>query len=257
MIRLERHVSDASRLNELLNDPRVRPWIANGQHIVDVTSQIANPNNVFLLGDHGACCFLQLMPALYEAHTAVLPEYRGEWTNALTEAAVNYMFLATDCYEVVTRVPKGHIGARTAAITRGMRYEMTRENECVFMDRQRDVHIYSFRLQDWIITADFLEDSGRRFHDTLHAEAERLGVLDEAHGDDPNHNKYVGASVAMLRNGQVRKGVIFYNRWAVMCRHEPVRLLQAEPHPVIRIDHGLIVAVLPDGIEVSRHDSLS
>jgi hypothetical protein len=252
VIPLERQTADASRLNALLNDPRVRPWIANGDQPVDVTPQVSNPKHVFLLGDHGACCFLQLMPALYEAHTAVLPEYRGEWTNQLTEAAVNHMFLATDAYEIVTRVPKGHIGARTAAVTRGTRYEMTRENECVFMDRRCDVHLYSFRLQDWIVTADFLEEMGERFHDALHAEADRLGIQDKAHAPDPNHNKYVGAAIAMARNGQARKAAIFYNRWAVMCRHQPIALLEIESHPVIRIDHGLTMKILPDSIEVTR-----
>jgi hypothetical protein len=76
VILLERQIADASRLNALLNDPRVRPWIANGEHVIDVTPQVSNPTNVFLLGEHGAA-----MPALYEALTAVLPEYRGEWTN--------------------------------------------------------------------------------------------------------------------------------------------------------------------------------
>src|SRR5262249_40399494 len=124
----ERQTADASRLNALLNDPRVRSQVANGNHVLDVTPQVSNPKNVFLLGQHGACMFLQLMSGIYEAHTVVLPEYRGEWTNSLTEAAVNFVFLSADACEIVTRVPNGHIGARTAAITRGMRYEMTRES---------------------------------------------------------------------------------------------------------------------------------
>jgi hypothetical protein len=51
---------------------------------LDVTPQVSNPKNVFLLGDNGARMFF-LMPS-----------------------------------------PKGHIGARSAAITRGIRYEMIR-----------------------------------------------------------------------------------------------------------------------------------
>ena len=83
---------------------------------------------------------------------------------------------------------------------------------------------------------DFLEKIGREFHELLHEAATKHGVKDPAHEDDPNHNRYVGAAVAMTQHGLPRKAVMWYNRWALAPRHQPITL-QKEGNPVlIRIE---------------------
>lgn len=249
-IAVERH-TDAGFLNEIANDPHVRPWIAPGREPLDLSFQVENKKNVLLAGEHGCCMFLYMIPGVYEVHTQVKRVGRGEWTNALAAECVRQMFLRTDCYEIMTRVPHGHLGAKTAAIAVGMRYDFTREKECFFRGQLTDAHIYSFRLQDWLPTAPAsVSDKGRRFHDRLHAEAERLGVQDPAHADDENHNLFVGAAVEMVRSGLPVKAVLTYNRWALASRHEPIALVSTNP-VVVKIDHGLYVTFEHDDIKVS------
>ena len=158
---IERHRT-AEALNEIVNDPHVRPWVAPGTEPLDLTFQVANENNVCLVGEHGCCVFLKAMPGVYEVHTQVKREGRGEWTNALTRACAHWMYLRTDAYEIMTRVPQGHIGAKAAAQNAGMRYDFTREKECLFRGQMIDVHIYSFRIQDWLVVRpEGLVDVGR------------------------------------------------------------------------------------------------
>jgi hypothetical protein len=249
-VHVERHLT-ADFLNEVANDPSVRPWVAPGREPLDLAFQVANPNNILLAGEHGCCLFLRTIPGIYEVHTQVRKEGRGEWTNALTAECARLMFLRTDAYEIMTRVPHGHLAAKTAAISAGMRYEFTREKECLFRGNMIDIHIYSFRIQDWLPTAPAsVYDTGRRFHDQLHAEAERLGVTDPAHADDENHNLYVGAAVELVRAGYPVKAAALYNRWAIASRHEPITLLSVSP-VVAKIDHGLYVTFEDQDIKVS------
>jgi hypothetical protein len=249
-VRVERHLK-ADVLNAIANDPDVRPWIAPGREPLDLSFQVENRNNILLVGEHGCCMFLRMLPGVYEVHTQVRKEGRGEWTNALAAECVRQMFLRTDAYEIMTRVPKGHLGAKTAAVTVGMRYDFTREKECRFRDTLTDVHIYSFRLQDWLPMAPAsVSDTGRRFHDRLHEEAERLGVKDPSHADDENHNLFVGAAVEMVQAGYPVKAALTYNRWAIASRHEPIALISVNP-TVAKIDHGLYVTFADGDIRVS------
>lgn len=251
MVLIERHLT-AEALNNIVNDPHVRPFVAPGNQPLDLTSQLANTNNVALVGEFGACVFLKLLPGVYEVHTQVRKEGRGAWTNEMTKACTAWMFINTDAYEILTRVPKGHVGAKVATINAGGRFDFTREKECLFRGNLIDVHVYSFRIQDWLNTQpEGLVEAGRKFHDLLHAEADRLGVTDPAHADDDNHNLYVGAAVAMVRAGRPIKGLLTYNRWALISRHVPIIPISMEKPVVAKIDHGLYVTFEDDGIRVS------
>lgn len=249
-IRVERHAG-ADFLNEIANDPAVRPWIAPGRERLDLGFQTANPHNILLAGEHGCCLFLKMLPGVYEVHTQVRKSGRGEWTNALVAECARQMFLHTDAYEIMTRVPAGHLGAKAAAVQVGMRYEFTREKECLFRNVPTDVQIYSFRLQDWLPRAPpSVVDTGRRFHERLHQEAARLGVDAPPHAEDANHNLVVGAAIEMVRHGLAVKAVLTYNRWAIACRHEPIALISTDP-VVARIDHGMYVTFGEGDIKVS------
>lgn len=242
---------DAGRINQILNNPAVRPWIAKGDDAVDIHAAVADERNFALLGQWGACMCFMLQPGIYEVHTQVLPEGRGQWTNDLTASCARWMFTRTDSYEVLTRVPRGHVAAKAAALGQGMRYEFTRHNECVFRGRTVDVDIYALSIQAWVSGCDEMVEIGRKFHDRLHDEAVRIGIENRAHEDDENHNRYVGAAVEMMRYGRVGKALSWYNRWASVCRHEPITVLQMSP-PIVRIDHGLILTFRDGEMEVTR-----
>lgn len=231
---------DAARFNEIHNHPDVRPWIANDvDGEVNLTPLIEDRRNILLLGEHGGCLFLYLQPGVYEVHTAVLPEGRGPWMRALSEAVAWYIFTATNAYEVVTRVPAGHLAAKAAADAQGFRYQFTRQGGTRFRNRTVDLRVYSIFLQDWIATAPWLDDRGQWVHERMHAEAKRLGITGKPHSRDDNQNRFVGAVYEMARQGQTVKGVLVYNRWAAVCRQPPIKLVSDDP-PTIGFDIGLM-----------------
>ena len=249
-VHVERETS-ADRINAILNDPAVRPWVADdSEGVIDVAPQVSNERNILLTGDHGGCFFFWLQPGVYEVHTQVLPRARGEWARGMMEACAHWMFTRSDCYEIITRVPHGHTAARVATIGMGLRYEFTRPKECRFRGKIVDADIYSYRVQDWIGRAAGLTELGAWFHRRLHEEAARLGIATTAHEDDPNHNIYVGAAYEMALGGWPAKGVMFYNRWAAASRHDLIRLLSTSP-VTIRFDIG-ILRLIDGDIEVIR-----
>lgn len=235
----------AERFNSLVNEPSIRPWVANGDGVIDLSSQVADARNFFLMGEFGGVAFLHVQAGVYEAHTQVLPAGRGAWTRELTEACVRWMFTRTDAYEIVTRVPAGHIAAKAAAEAQGMRLEFTRPGGVLFRNRVVDAHIYSFRVQDWVPRCADLIKIGRWFHDRLGQEAKRLGIDEPTHDDDENHNRYAGAAIEMAFGGQHGKAISFYNRWATLARHtrqgqlQHVSLASVDPL-IVNFDIGLL-----------------
>lgn len=247
---------DPGPINAVLNHKDVRPWVANGDEPLDVSAQVADERNVFLFGEHGGVGFLQILPGVYEAHTQVLPTGRGEWTRRMTEACVRFMFTRTDAYEIVTRVPAGHIAAKAAAEAQGMKLEFTRPNGVMFRNRVVDCHILSFRVQDWIARTPELAETGQWLHDRMEAEAARLELAIPSHDPDENHNRHAGVAVEMMFGGQYTKAVTLYNRWVSIARHmrdekiQHVHLVSTAP-PIVRFDIGLM-RFYADDIEVIR-----
>ena len=70
----------ADKLNSVLNCPEVRPYVAEvPDGYLDLSRGVKNTNNVLLMGEFGGCFFIKVLPGVYEVHTQVLPEGRGEW----------------------------------------------------------------------------------------------------------------------------------------------------------------------------------
>lgn len=83
---------DAERVNFLVNHPAIRPFIGgDGESEMDLAAVVADEQNVFLGGEHGgfACCWSA--PGIYEVHTFILPEGRGEWAYQFARAGRDYM----------------------------------------------------------------------------------------------------------------------------------------------------------------------
>lgn len=250
MIQIERHTT-AAAINAVLNDPTVRPWVADAaEGTLDISRLASNPANYVLMGEHGGCVFARLLTGIYEVHTQVRASGRGPWADELARAVAHWMFTRTDAYEVVTRVPRGHVAALALVRGIGFRYEFTREGECRFQGKTVPVDCFSMRLQDWLPQAEGLVERGRWLHERMHAEAQRLGIIVPPHEDDENHNRYAGAAIEMALHGQAGKAVTVYNRWALMSRHAPVSYIESDP-PTIKFDIGLL-RVIDGDIEVLR-----
>lgn len=239
--------ADAKRMNALLNHPLVRPDIGAGDEPVDIAASATDQRNYLMMGEHGGIMLFCLAPGIYECHTAVHPSQRGKWTMGLIASVQKHMFTATDCYEIVTRVPVGHIAALAATQACGMTREFTLPQAAVFRGELADIHVFGMRIQDWVPRAPALVERGRWFHVRLESEAKRLGIREPMHGNDDLHNRYVGAAVEMAFAGRVAKGALTYNRFAQMTRHPVVSLVSANQ---IKMDIGVIT--FRDGdIEVS------
>lgn len=242
---------DAKRINEIFNHPAVKTWVEEGsKDTIDVSSVVSNPNNHCLLGEFGVAIFLQVMPGIYELHSAGLPEGRGAYSKKMGKAALRYIFTTTPAFEVLTRVPHGHIAAKVLTQWGGFSHEFTRPKGCIFRGRPTDLHVWGLRIFDWLKADDEMERIGEKFHDELNRQAKLL-VDVPPHTDDPNHNRYVGATISMCLARQVVKGVNLYNRWAFLSRHETISVLRMSPLTV-KIDHGLAVTMAGGEFTVSK-----
>jgi len=230
-----RRATDAEFLNRVLNHPEIRPWIADpSQGTLDMSAAVANPANVCLTGTHGVLFFFKYFDGYYEVHSQVLPEGRGEWAKEFAEQCVRFMFSATDCVEILTRVPQGHVAA--AALTRamGFRPQFVTPPECRFLGAMVRCSIHALSLADWVLRAPGLAERGAEFHNWMNAR-----IPGKAHGRDDDHNRMVGAALDMAMSGQVAKGVLWYNRYAFAARHKPVALINLDPVQ-IRFDAGVL-----------------
>lgn len=232
---------DARNINTLINHPDVRADVADlGDGVLDISAPVANKANVLLMGEWGGCFCYCLQPGLYEVHTQALPEGRGRWVLDFVRAGMHWMFVNTDAVEIMTRVPRSHAAAKAVTLAAGMRYEFSRDPGVKFRGVVQPVDIYSIRIQDWISThPEALADRGEWLHQRMLQEARRLGVSDPPHDDDDSHNVYVGATYEMAAAGQMRKAVIFYNRWAIAARQKTIALVSEDP-PAIRMDLGIM-----------------
>lgn len=194
---------------------------------------IADPQHVVLTGEYGGCTFVKHYPGMFEAHTAVLPEGRGEWTLAFGREALAWMFCRTDAVEIMTKCPHGNLAASAGARASGAVCDFTTRPLWPLGGKTVPIDVYAVRIQDWIKRADEMIAEGRHVHEFL-----REHGVPVDHEDDDDHDRYVGATWSMIRHGQVSKALFFYYRWAAMAGYRPIKLLGENP---LRLDIGSAV----------------
>lgn len=240
----ERH---AARINKVVNDPSIFDWVrGNHKGALDLAPVIANPNNILLMGQHGGILFVQLQPGLYEAHTQVMPEGRGKWTVAMTQAALHWMFTRSDCFEVMSRCPQGNLGAR--ALIKRVNGQLAFINPLGWVrdDKPIPADVYSWTIQHWVTTAPGLEERGQWLQNTVSDAYRKFskGVL--PYIDDTLFNRYAGMAAEMFLNKHGPKAVLLYNRWAKMAGRDNIDLMCAENPTAIRTRDAILM-VREDG----------
>ena len=139
------------------------------------------------------------------------------------------MFTKTDAFELLTKCPHGNIPAKAGAKIVGCSPRFTTRPIWPADGKLVPVDIYSIIIQEWIKNDKYVEESGKWFHKSLDLEYTRLGKAPVAHEEDEVHNRYVGAAVEMMREGQVGKAINFYNRWAILSDYKKIGLISVEP----------------------------
>ncbi len=225
---LERHYN-AERINQILNHPSVLPTIRGNHKNLDWSKVAEHPSHVSLVGEHGCVLFVKIQDGIYEFHTSVLPEGRGKWMIEGAKYAFNYMFTRTDAFELLTKCPDGNLAAKAGAKAVGCSF-VFRTGEIWPSDgKMVCVDVWSILIQHWIKTNEFTVDSGKFFHMELEKKCAEKNISLVSHKEDETHDRYVGAAVEMLKNGQTAKAIVFYNRWARMAGYYPIKLLSLTP----------------------------
>ncbi len=237
-----RRTIDATQLNEIANSPAVRPALGPGNGL-DLSGLLDNTNNVGLVGESGGFLVEKMDDfGLYECHSMFLPNGKTLPVEAAHEA-LRYMFIETDCSEIITKLPQLNNAAKGLARATGFRTLFERIDAFEYQSGECcDVAYASLPYMRWVATAPNLEEHGKWFHTRLEQLTE--GRIPE-HTEEPIHNRMVGAAVLMFRVRNSLKGAAFYNRWARFAGYDAVRLISINP---TIIDMGIVT------IEVSWTD---
>lgn len=226
-----RRTMDAGLLNRVSNHPDVRPWLG-GEGAVDWTHVLHDPRNVALVTDEGGWVFLALGDGRYEVHSQLAPGGRGDEGWRAVRDAVRFMFTATDCMDIVSKLPDGNLGAKGMA--RAMGFQEVFRREACWRDPSGEMvgvaHV-SLAFDRWRARDETLAVEGALFHDLLEAAKVEAGSALPVHPDDEAHDRAVGASLLMLKASNPRKAVRTYNAWASFAGYAPIILMSE--HPVV------------------------
>lgn len=96
---------DADRINALVNDPTIRPFIGGDiSESLDLSAAISDDRNVFLIGEHGGFALSWCGPGDYEVHTFAMPEGRGQWAISAALYGIDFMASVYGAQHIWTRI---------------------------------------------------------------------------------------------------------------------------------------------------------
>lgn len=217
-----RRTFDPAFLNRVCNHPEVHPWLGKDGEI-DVTATLLDIDNFALVTDGGGFILMQHEPGIYEGHSQFLPEGRRGTVRAVL-AMLDYMFVRTDCHTILTQVPDNNLAAQALARKGPWREFFRREDT-----PRGPTSFMGVTIDEWAQWNPELETDGHWFHDSLEAAKKEKGSSLPDHPHDPAHERAVGASVRMIRAGNIDKGIGLYNRWANFAGYAPISLLSETP----------------------------
>lgn len=226
-------------INRIVNHADVLPWVSgSAEGALDLTSAVANPANVCLVGELGTMLFVAQQPGLYECHVATLPDGRGAWTERFVRACLHWIFTRTDAVEIMARLPKGNVRVRALATRVGFKPEFTVEQGWALRGRIVPAEIRSLKLTDWLRDAPGLEERGAWFRDRLAEGFARHNASLPTPHTDPLHDRAMGMVSEMIFGGMTAKASIFYHRMAAFAGWAPIGILT---HNSIDIGSAILI----------------
>jgi len=113
---------DATRVNSVVNDQHVRPFIGMPElGELDFGPVLENPANIFPFGDHGGFALIWSSPFTYEVHTFILKSGRGPWARLAAAGTIN-LAAQRGAQMLWTRVPQNELPhVRAFAVEMGMK----------------------------------------------------------------------------------------------------------------------------------------
>lgn len=192
-------------LESVANDKRVFPWVSATAEPISLAA--IWPTCIGIEFETGGFLFQKLGPACYEVHTLFLPKSRGVLDCA--RVAASFMFCATECEEILTKVPVNNVAARRLTEKMGFAKEFSRR--AAF--GAQDVDYFRLSLKGWMFQEPRLAEVGREFHARVEQNTN--------HDEDPAHDQAVGCAIAIAKTGRLAKAQRFYNEWALFAGYEP------------------------------------
>lgn len=110
---------DAAALNAVCNDPRILPLVAPAGGPVDVTPLLADPRNVFMLGEHGGLCSRWCAPRVYDLHSFILPSASARWAQKAISQFISHMRFPVGARMLWAQIPLSNRAARLSARRHG------------------------------------------------------------------------------------------------------------------------------------------
>lgn len=123
----------------------------SGQGEIDLGALTRDPTCYVLIGDPplGVHIGLRVIEGVYEVHSAITPDGRGEWAGQFTADAIRYMFCGTDCIELITRIPQGVL----AAVVMARQFGFSRRwigGDMVFQGIIVPYGVWSLTMMEWL-----------------------------------------------------------------------------------------------------------
>jgi|SRR3972149_236101 len=241
--------TDAAFLNEIANHPEVRPWLG-GEGPVDYGPIMAVPSTVAVANEHGGFLFHEHGPGRFEVHSQFLPEGRGRCALAAMVEARRFMFTATDCLELRTRVPANNRAAWSLARHAGFQESFRREKSWPTPSGERvDISFQVLHLERWRALDAELPALGHWFNEELERAKIAAGSKIPTHPDDEAHDRAVGAALSMAWAGKPHKALWAYNDWARFAAYAELELVSDAPviidiaDAIIRLEPGRMEVV--------------
>lgn len=227
---------DATRLTEIANSAEVRPLLGgNGE--IDLSPVVGDFGNFTFVNDAGGIILTRLygddFSSTYEAHSIFRHRSPPRRVAGLMARVIDYMFLSTDCAEILTKVADNNPGAKWLAGRGNFEEKYHRGSAWA---PGVGVSYMKLALDRWASLCSTALEQGQAFHVLLETAKRAEGSGLPVHSEDAAHDRAVGAAIMMMKSGNVVKGLNFYNKWASFAGYGAIRLISEQPVVVDTVD---------------------